>query len=84
MFPKFVTIGYWLYYATFLVYENRRGILNIHSLYNTSKFIFYITDRFGIVDAIKKKITHVNTPMILQIGGVETTELGEFEIILFD
>lgn len=46
-----------------------------------SKFIFYISEKIGIVEAIKNRIIYVDPPILLEISGIESGDLGDFEII---
>lgn len=64
-----------------MVYENKTTILTAYSLFDMSKFIFYISEKIGIVEAIKNRIIYVDPPILLEISGIESGDLGDFEII---
>lgn len=81
MFPTFISIGRCIYYIAVLGYENKHTILTAYSLFDTSKFVFYVSEKIGIVETIKKRITQEPPPMLLEISHIEHTELGNFEVI---
>jgi hypothetical protein len=82
MFPMLISIGRCIYYIGVATYENKTTILMTYSLFDTTKFAFFVTDKLGIVELIRKKITYVESPqMLLEISGIEETEVGDFEII---
>ena len=82
MFPMLISIGRCIYYIGIGTYENKTNILMVYSLFDTTKFVFFVTDKLGIIEIIRKKITHVDSPpMLLEISGIEETEVGDFEII---
>ena len=81
MFPTFISISRCLYYATIFSYENRDMIFNAYSLFDTTKFAFFVSEKIGVVDLIKKKITPETYTVVLEISGVEKSDVGDFEII---
>jgi hypothetical protein len=80
MFSMGISIGRCIYYASFMAYQNSGTIMTIYSMYDTGKFTFYVIDRIGVVDYIKKKITPDKSCIIL-MRFVEVGDLGEFEIV---
>jgi hypothetical protein len=82
MFPMLISIGRCIYYIGVVAYENKTTILMAYSIFDTTKFVFFVTDKLGIVELIRKKITYVDLPpMLLEISGIEETEVGDFEIV---
>lgn len=81
MLSMILSVGRCLYYVGSVTYENKATILTAYSLFDTTKFAFFVSDKLGIIDLIKKKLTYTPESIILEISGIEKSELGEFEII---
>lgn len=85
MFPTLISIGRFVYYVSAYVYENKTIILTAYSLFDTKKFSVYTLYKLGILDLIKKKITTSKSEtIILELLGVESSKVGDFEIISID
>lgn len=81
MLPTFISAGRFIYYISYLAYENQETIFAVYSLYDTSKFVFYVSEQIGVVGAVKNKLTYKPPHTLLEITGIEESELGEFTII---
>jgi hypothetical protein len=81
MLPTFISAGRFIYYISYLAYENQETIFAVYSLYDTSKFAFYVSEQVGIVGAIKNILTYKTPPTLLEITSIEKSELGDFEVI---
>jgi hypothetical protein len=81
MFITFISAGRFIYYISYVAYENKTTILTIYSLYDTSKFAFYVSEQMGIIEAIKNRITYKPSHILVEITGVEESDLGNFEVI---
>ena len=80
MIQILISCGKYIYYISCIAYENRIYLLTMYSLFDTSKFIFYATDKIGIIELIRKKITYI--PVIIIVGNkIEKSKVGDFEII---
>lgn len=83
MFPGFMLIVYYGLKASYYAVEHRQTILSIYSIYDFTKFSFYVCDRTGIVRIVSnalKKNTH-STNILLELIGIEHSSVGEFEIL---
>jgi hypothetical protein len=80
MFSTIISAGRCIYYITYIAYENKNTILHAYSLYDTSKFTFYVIERVGLVDYIKSKLKPEPSTVIL-VEKTENSELGDFEVI---
>lgn len=81
MFPTFISIGMYVYYIAVLGYKNKTAIITAYSLIDTTKFIFYVSEKAGIIEAIKKRITYNTPTILLDMSNIEQTDLGDFTII---
>ena len=78
----FISIGKCVYYIGVITYKNKTSIFTVYSLFDTTRFAFFVTDKLGIVELIRKKIICSEFPlMLLEISGIEKTEVGDFEIL---
>ena len=80
MISMLISIGRCIYYIGVFIYENKTNILIAYSFFDSMKFVFFVTDKLGIMALIIKKITY-NPSRLIEIIGVEETEFGDFEII---
>lgn len=67
--------------------EHRQIIAAAFSTYDYVKFGFYVSDKIGIVDIISQKIKYRPArakTVLLEIIGIEKSNLGDFQIINFD
>lgn len=69
-----------MYSIISLSYEYKSHISSIYLLFDTSKLVFYIVDKLGIFDIIKKKNNQNPTCICIEIHKFETG-LGEFELL---
>ena len=75
-----LSIGRCLYYICLVTYENRTTILTVYSIFDTTKFAFFVSDKLGIIERIRKSLT-LPESVLIEINGIEKSELGDFEII---
>lgn len=83
MFHMLISISRCLYNISGFAYENKQNIISCYSVFDATKFIFYASDRLGIINAIKKRIVldQPTNPVLLEISSSEETIMGDFEII---
>ena len=86
MLTELFSFGKYMFIITSYAIENRRFLISVYSIFDASKFAFYVSDRMGIIEALKKRIncqlTPITTiPILIEFRGVESGDIGEFEIL---
>jgi hypothetical protein len=61
--------------------KKTRLVFAIYSIIDISKFIICMSDKIGIIDMIKKNRLCCVDPVVLEIVGIEHSDVGNFEII---
>lgn len=77
-------IGKYFFIISSYVIEHKGILVSTYSVYDLTKFSFYIIDKIGILDVISACIKKKYQPyknVLLEIKGIENTDLGEFEIM---
>lgn len=82
MLTELFSFGKYMFIITSYAIENRRFLISAYSIFDASKFVFYVSDRIGIVDELKKRINSQipQDPILIEFQGVEKGDLGDFEI----
>jgi hypothetical protein len=83
MLTELFSFGKYMFIITNYAIENRRFLISVYSIFDASKFAFYVSDRMGIIEALKKRINCQlpPDPILIEFRGVESGDLGEFEIL---
>ena len=83
MLTELFSFGKYMFIITSYAIENRRFLISVYSIFDASKFAFYVSDRIGIIEALKKRINYQlpPDPILIEFRGVESGDLGEFEIL---
>ena len=83
MLTELFSFGKYMFIITSYAIENRRFLISVYSIFDASKFAFYVSDRMGIIEALKKRINYQlpPDPILIEFLGVESGDLGEFEIL---
>lgn len=86
MITEILGFGKYIFFITSYAIEHRRMLVSVYSLYDLTKFSFYVSDRIGIIDVLSKMVkkkfnTVVQNPVLIELKGYENSEVGEFEII---
>jgi hypothetical protein len=82
MLTELFSFGKYMFIITSYAVENHRFLISAYSIFDMSKFVFYVSDRMGIVDMLKKRINDQTTTnyILIEFQGVEKGNLGDFEI----
>jgi hypothetical protein len=83
MITELFSFGKYMFIATNYAIENRKILISVYSFFDASKFIFYVNDRMGIIESIKKRINGQSQqhPVLIEFIGVEEGALGDFDIL---
>ena len=84
MLPTLIQFGKYMFILSYYFIENRQSIVSLYSLYDFTKFTFYVCDSAGVMEIIKTKLKekyNVVKPSLIEIVGAEHSELGDFEIM---
>ena len=82
MFPWLMQMGKYMFIVSCYAIEHRKILVSIYSLYDFTKFSFYIMDKIGITDVISNAIKkRYHTENVLIEISVEKSDVGDFEII---
>ena len=83
MLTELFSFGKYMFIITSYAIENRRFLISAYSIFDASKFAFYVSDRMGIIEALKKRINCQlpPAPILIEFGGFESSDLGDFEIL---
>lgn len=83
MITELFSFGKYVFIITSYAIENRKMLISVYSIFDASKFAFYVSDRIGIIEEIKKRINWqlYPRPVVIEFKGVEECQLGDFEIL---
>ena len=82
MLTALFSFGKYMFIIISYAVENYRFLISAYSIFDMSKFVFYVSDRMGIVDMLKKRINDQTTTnyILIEFQGVEKGNLGDFEV----
>jgi hypothetical protein len=83
MITELFSFGKYMFIITSYAIENRRFLISAYFIFDTSRFAFYVSDRIGIIEVVKKKLNcQLQTNSVLiEFIGIEESYLGDFEIL---
>ena len=79
-------IGKYVYIVAKYMMIHKKMLVSTYSVYDMTKFGFYVSDRIGIIDIISKKINNrydrnLKNIILLEFGDIEKSKLGNFQIL---
>lgn len=79
-------ISKYMYIVAKYMMIHKKMLVYTYSVYDITKFGFYVSDRIGIIDILSKKINNLydmnqKNIILLEFGDIEKSELGDFQIL---
>ena len=59
------TLGKYAFLISYYIIENQQLLVSVYSLYDLTKFTFYVSDRMGIINYLKRYILNQQKKIII-------------------